>query len=126
MKKIIIRTIPHKQQRYDTAGDFYSKSSLFTEDTIRINVSNLGNPTYEFLVALHEQIEMFLCQQRGITEKSIDKFDFAWKGEGEPGDDPASPYFKEHQFALIIEKLMAHELGVDWAAYEKRLDEIIP
>lgn len=124
MKKIIIKTIPHKEQRYDTAGDWYSKTSLFTEDAIRIRVSKLGNPKYEFLVALHELIEMFLCHERGIGEDLVDKFDFAWKGNSESGDDPNSPYYKEHQFATIIERLMAHELGVDWQTYNQRLNKI--
>lgn len=124
MRKIVIKTIPHNKQRYDTAGDWFSRKSLFTEDSTRIYVSDLSNPKFEFLIALHEQIEMFLCQQRGISEDAVDKFDFTWKGDGDPGDDPAAPYFKEHQFALIMERMMAHELGVDWAAYNKRLNEI--
>jgi hypothetical protein len=69
---------------------------------------------------------MFLCLERGIGEDMVDKFDMAFKGEGEPGDDPECPYFKEHRFATIIEQLMAHELGVDWQSYNKRLDEITP
>lgn len=124
MRKIVIKTIPHNKQRYDTAGDWFNRKSLFTEDSTRIYVSDLSNPKFEFLISLHEQIEMFLCQQRGISEDAVDKFDFSWKGDGDPGDDPAAPYFKEHQFALIMERMMAHELGVDWAAYNKRLNEL--
>ncbi len=120
MIDITITTIPQDQQRYDTAGDYFSDQPLH----VTIRVSDFGNPRYEFLVALHEITEMFLCHDRGIGEDMVDKFDFAWEGEGEPGDDPESPYFKEHQFATIIERLMAHELDVDWATYNQRLHEI--
>lgn len=120
MIDITITTIPQEQQRYDTKGDWFSDEPWH----ITIRVSDLGNPRYEVLVALHEFLEMFLCHDRGIGEDMVDKFDFAWKGEGEPGDDPNAPYFKEHQFATIIERLMAHELDVDWATYNQRLNEI--
>lgn len=120
MIDITITTIPQEQQRYDTKGDWFSDEAWH----VTIRVSDLGNPRYEFLIALHEVTEMFLCHDRGIGEDMVDKFDFAWKGEGEPGDDPDSPYFKEHQFATIIERLMAHELGVDWQTYNQRLNKI--
>ncbi len=62
----------------------------------------------------------------GFLQEAVNDFDFNFLGEGEPGDDPDAPYFKEHQFASIIERQMAYELGVDWQAYNKRLDELIP
>ena len=65
-----------------------------------------------FLVALHELIEMKLCHDRGISQAAIDLFDGAFKGDGEPGDDPAAPYRQEHRFACLIEFLMAHEMGL--------------
>jgi hypothetical protein len=122
MIDITITTIPQNQQRYFTAGDYFSEGPLHS--TIR--VSDMGDARYELLVALHEFVEMFLCHERGIGEDMVDKFDFEYEGEGEPGDDPEAPYFKEHQFASIIERLMAHELGVDWQSYNKRLEEIVP
>ncbi len=122
MIDITITTIPQDQQRYFTAGDYFTDQPLH----VTIRVSDVGNPRYEFLIALHEIIEMFLCHDRGIGEDMVDKFDFAFEGEGEPGDDLDAPYFKEHQFATIIERLMAHELGVDWQTYNKRLEELTP
>jgi hypothetical protein len=35
----------------------------------------------------------------------------------EPGDDPRAPYYREHQFASGMERLMAAELGIDWQQY---------
>ncbi len=116
---ITIDTIPCDHQRYPTAGDWF-----WDQGQTVIRVSDLGDPGMEFLVGLHELVEMFLCQTRGISQKAVDDFDFDWEGEDEPGDHPTCPYFKEHQFATIIERLMAHELGVDWFVYNQRLNEI--
>jgi hypothetical protein len=120
MIDITISTIPQEQQRYDTKGDWFSDEQRH----VTIRVSDFRNPRFEFLIALHEMIEMCLCHDHGISEDIVDKFDLTFKGEGEPGDDLDSPYFKEHQFATIIERLMAHELGVDWQTYNQRLNEI--
>jgi hypothetical protein len=120
MKKIIIKTIPDSHQRYNTVGDYYTD-----EDGNRIfAVSDMNNWKYEFLVAVHELIEAALCQDRGITDDAIDAFDLAFEEKrlldpniGEPGDREEAPYYKEHQFATKIEKMLAEELGVSWDTY---------
>ena len=122
MIDITITTIPQDQQRYDTQGDWFSDKPWH----VSIRVSDLDDSRYELLVIMHELVEMFLCLERGISEKAVDDFDLNWEGDGEPGEHPTCPYFKEHQFATNIERLMAHELGVDWQSYNKRLDEITP
>jgi len=119
MIDIKIDTVPHDHMRYDSAGDWFTEQGQAV-----IRVSDMDNSKYEFLICLHELLEMFLCHERGISEKSVDDFDFNWEGEGEPGEHPTCPYFREHQFASAIEKLMAHELGVDWQTYNQRLNEI--
>ena len=65
-----------------------------------------------FLIALHELVEVMLCRQRGITQQAVDDFDMAFKGDGEPGDEPDAPYRREHQFANKIENMVAHEMGM--------------
>ncbi len=120
MKKIIIKTIPDSHQRYNTVGDYYKD-----EDGNRIfAVSDMNNWKYEFLVTIHELIESALCEDRGVTNEQIDAFDFTFEQKrfenpniGEPGDVPEAPYFKEHQFATKIEKMLAAELNVDWDKY---------
>ncbi len=90
----------------------------------------MGNPDYEFLVALHELIESHLVQKRGIPDAAIDEFDIEFEKRraaappdfadyAEPGSDPAAPYYREHQFATAIEKSVAEELGVDWDEYDR-------
>ena len=123
----IIRTLPHKQQRYNTVGDYIT--DVFHDTTV-ITVSECGSPKYEFLVAIHEFIEHFLCKTRGIPEAVIDEFDIEYEkarqpaDEDEPGNHPLAPYHKEHIFATHIEKLLAKELGVDWNDYEETLDSL--
>ena len=117
---IIIKNIEHKDQPYDTAGDWRFDSN----DDLIINVSDTGNWKYNALIALHELVEVLLCKDRGITTEEVDAFDIAFeekRGQGnmdEPGDDRKAPYFKEHQVATIVERLIANELKVDWDTYD--------
>lgn len=76
------------------------------------------------LVGVHELIEAVLCHHRGITQTDVDNWDYAHRDLGEPGDAPGCPYRREHQFATVIEKLLAAELGVDWRDYCAALDSI--
>lgn len=116
--KVVIETIDHVDQRYDTVGDWTYEA----DGTLRIFVSNMGDDRYAFLVGVHEAIEAFLCKQKGITGAMVDIFDMGFKGEDEPGDDPKSPYFHQHQFATAIELQLAAALDVDWDVYDKTIE----
>lgn len=106
--RAFIAPIPKQVMRYDTLGDWMHRGGVFT-----ISTDDALPKDHQFLVALHELVEAYLCIRNGITQQEVDAFDFNFKGEGEPGDDPACPYRREHQFAMNIERLVAHELGVD-------------
>lgn len=112
---ICIREIPAPAQRYATLGDWA------IDEAGRVNIfvtpDPKDGPHSAFLIALHELVEAYLCQVRGISQTSVDAFDMAYAGEGEPGDEPGAPYRKEHRFAMLVEHLMAHELGlIDYGA----------
>jgi len=117
-------TIESKDKmRYPTAGDYYL-DFLIT----RIEVFDQGNEDHNFLIALHELVEEYLTRKRGISEEDITAFDLQYEKnrdpedtDSEPGDDLAAPYYREHRFAMIMEQLMAHELGVDWNSYDKNI-----
>ncbi len=118
---IEVKTIPQNQHRYPTLGDYVGHERLRF-----IQVSDMGNAKYEFLVAMHELIEQGLCLARGISEDSITQFDIAFEKSGkpgEPGDDPQAPYHKEHVYATAIEYSLCKELGLDITAYERFLNE---
>lgn len=122
---IIIKTIPHKEQRYETVGDYQLRHGQW-----EITVSDMGNDDYEFLVLLHELVEWKLTQKRGISEESITAFDKQFeekRADGnidEPGNDWNAPYHKEHVFAECIERMVAHEIGVDWEKYDKTVNNL--
>jgi hypothetical protein len=122
--QITIRTIPHKEQRYDTCGDW-----LFdTGGNLEIRVSEVGDWRMEALVAFHELAEMLICKRNGVTQAAVDAFDIRYESnrpaddDSEPGDDPAAPYYTAHQFATCVERLLCRELGLNWQDYERQLN----
>jgi len=117
MRDITIKVIPHSKQRYDTSGDYW----IDERGTIQVRISKSKNWRSEALLLMHELTEMFLCIDRDVSFKAIDRFDMRFKGTGEPGDDPKAPYHREHRFATRIERLLARELRVSWATYESGL-----
>lgn len=120
MIQIEAKSIPHNEQRYETVGDWYYSNGVRT-----FRVSEFGNKDYEFMILLHEMVEQHLCEKRGISQESVDAFDIQFEkdrqegNEDEPGDEQSAPYYREHQFATIIERMMCQELGIDWKEYEK-------
>jgi hypothetical protein len=123
---IIIKTIPHKEHRYETPGDYWRDD----DGTRQIRVSKCSDWRYELLIAVHELIEFGLLDCWCISEPDVKAFDEMFekertegkhKPEDEPGDDPRAPYRKHHFTATTIERILAHELGVDWAAYDQEV-----
>lgn len=119
--RITVDTVPHPAQRYDTVGDYMGSAT----GDLHVSVSDMGNPDYEFLVAIHELVEAYLCRKRGISDEAITDFDVifesrrpAWDKTSEPGDDPAAPYQNEHNFATAVERMVCAALDVKWADYE--------
>lgn len=124
--RIYVNVIPHRSQRYDTVGDW-----IFGDNgNLTINVSDMKDWRYEFLVAFHELIEAMLCKQRGISQEEVDDFDIAFEARrvrgdlSEPGDNALAPYYNEHQFATCLERLMALELGVIWKEYDEKVSSL--
>lgn len=121
--KVLIETVPHNEQRYDTVGDWW----IDVEGNWHIRVSRSSDWRYEFLVAFHELIEMALCQKAGINQDDVTAFDLNHALEdrhGEPGDSPDAPYHEQHMMATDAESVMAERLEVDWDAYVEALGEV--
>jgi hypothetical protein len=125
----LLWTIPHSFQAYSTAGNYqWTKEGL-----LLIFVSEIGNQDYEYLVMLHEYVEAHLCKRNGVTQKQIDDFDINFEKErevglhgefDEPGDDKSSPYYKYHQVATKIERMMCKELGIKWSDYDNAVNSL--
>lgn len=124
--KITIEVIPHKDQRYETVGDW----TFDDKGDLSIKVSELGNWRFNALVGLHELIEVLKCKNDGVTQQEVDDFDMSFEAarlegdESEPGDSRSAPYYKQHQLATGIERIMAASLDVDWNEYEKKINAL--
>lgn len=118
--KILIESIPHSTQRYETVGDWYYQP----DGTLAIKVSEMVDERYIQLVAVHELIEALLCKHRWITPQQIDDWDMNFFGPGEPGDCVNAPYHLEHTFATAAERLLAEALNVDWRKYNDEVNKL--
>jgi hypothetical protein len=119
--RIQIETVTHAQQRYETTGDWWWDP----DDTLQMRVSALADWRHGVLIAVHELVEALLCKARGVSTEVVDEWDMGQGKElDEPGDDPRAPYHREHEFAGCVERLLAHELGIDWNDYEDALDAL--
>ena len=118
--RIVIETIPHNCQRYNTVGDW----QFDADGNLTVRVSEMNDSRYEFLVGIHEAIEAVCARHAGIAEAEVDAFDIEYennRAEGdmsEPGDDPRCPVYRQHQIATAVEKLLAVELDVGWKEYD--------
>jgi hypothetical protein len=119
---VCMKIIPHKKQRYDTAGDWYPSKR---RDYLVFYISQMENPDYEFSVFLHELIEQYLCEKRGITAKMVDAWDFAHADDPDPGSIPGCPYFEAHGFATIIEKMLIEKFGHSWSKYDQSFEKLV-
>ena len=127
MLNIAIATVPHEAQRYPTVGDWFWDRE---KRELTILVSDLNNWKYEFLIAIHEIVEAMLCQAAGVSQLDVDNFDMAFEKRrqkddvSEPGDDPKAPYYKQHQTASFVERVVALDLNVNWESYEATIQAL--
>lgn len=116
MKRIVIEAVaademrPQYQDR-GGCGDWYLDKS--GDLRVRISTSPDLDDPQTWLFAIHEMVEAKLCLDRGISQDEVDAFDAAYIGDGEPGDDPAAPYGREHRQACLIEFLLADMLELN-------------
>jgi hypothetical protein len=123
--KIEINTIPHSKQRYETVGDWFFKNGKLI-----INVSRMSDWRYEFLVAVHELVEVMCCMVSKVPQQDVDAFDIAFEmkrkpgNTDEPGDDPKAPYRVQHCIATGVERILASVLGVAWSQYDAEVNSL--
>lgn len=122
--KVVFETVDFSVMRYQTVGDYFTRD----DGTVVIQVAELGDWAMNSCVALHEFVEKTLCVKAGISDQTIDAFDFGWKPHDnieEPGDDPACPYYRQHQQAMALERAFAAMLEVHWPEYERRIGQLL-
>lgn len=114
IKKIHVEFIPHHKQRYKTSGDFFFDTR--NPHLLHVRVSRHKNPLVQWLILIHEIVEMFLVLKRNIPFEEIDRFDMSSEEE-DPGSQADAPYHAEHMVALEVEHRLAKEVGVTWGSY---------
>lgn len=123
-----IKTIPHSEMPYPTAGNWRVDDGL-----IEVEVADMKNEDYHFLVIVHELIEAYLCKRAGITQESVDAFDIEFEKQrsksltlstAEPGDNRFAPYERQHNIASGIERILMAELGVKIQDYESAINAL--
>lgn len=120
--KISIETIAHKDQRYDTIGDWFYRK----DETLCIKISEM-NEDSELLVAIHELVEAYLCKKAGVTQEQVDEWDMPFKdftGNYEPGDDPKAPYHRQHTLAMATERFLCALFDLKWDEHERNCNAV--
>src|SRR5207253_1973760 len=79
----IVKTVPHKDQRYNTVGDYYRKDGVDC-----LIVSEDADQVYEMAVVLHELAEWSWARDHGVTDQDIDAFDMMFEEEIKAGKHP--------------------------------------
>jgi hypothetical protein len=104
--------------RYSTSGDFFYDGDILVFQILR-QKTNFNTK----MTLLHELAEQILCEEMGIKNEDIDKFDMEWNNPKyqEPGDDPKAPYYEPHLIAKACEYLMLGCLGRSFKEYFKSL-----
>lgn len=99
--QIVIKTIPHSEQRYNTVDDWLidEKGDIFmyiSEDE-QIEM---------FKSIIHGLTECLLCIKHGVTQQQVDDYDLAHSETDNPGENIDAPYHKEHIAGNIAEALL--------------------
>ena len=103
-------------------GDWY-------RDGDDIKITTLDMPLKSHVaVAIHELLEMILCEEAGVTDEQVTGFD-AWFEKqreygnqpvtAEAGDDPRAPYKTQHEAATFAERAICAAIGLPWAEHEE-------
>ena len=66
VKTVLVETIPHGIQAYDTIGDWKWDSAF---EAITIFTSDLGDWRMSMCCAVHELVETLLCVNDGVDEE---------------------------------------------------------
>lgn len=129
--KINIEFIPHRDQRYDTVGDWW----LDDDDVLQIRASRMDEP-YSALVALHEIVEALVEGIRitgdlRVTRRMVEATDqwdkhFGEFTQREPGYAPACPVYRGHMIASAVEHMVAMLVEIDYNDYEAKIADLTP
>lgn len=140
--------IPHAAQRYATTGDWMTREGSLPLEVRVSDMGNTDfemlvalHETVEGWLCIKARIpDHLVCQFDKLYEEArpviVEGTSFRSAipvGElealfgctcpitevSEPGDDIHAPYYKQHQLATSVERMLVAEVGVSWQAYEQ-------
>ncbi len=122
MKGIDVQFIEHREQRYNTIGDWWIHDGV-----LHVRISRLPLLSSMVAVAVHEIVEAILCYLAGIEEYRVSAFDAYIERNKiivEPGDHPRAPYHLQHGFATACERIIVAAAGTNWHLHESSMDDV--
>jgi hypothetical protein len=119
MNEITIKFVDKDQIRNEGCGDYlYDPEGNLI---VKAYLKDDNSYDYAFLIAIHELVEAWLTNHRGIEEQDIDEYDRMIVERGGVADEAGNEfdciYKKEHRFSENIERQIAHEMNIDWFDY---------
>jgi hypothetical protein len=143
MLKINVKTIPHREHRFTTCGDWYEDENGVLQ--IRITDYKLAFPElsnkeawmYEAGVFIHEIVEWLICEWMGVKTPECDDFDRKYEEmytlkqipkSQEAGYDKNCPYHRGHVAGDIASwlfcKVFFGFLSFSWKKYDYYCDKL--
>lgn len=105
---IMVVTIPHDNQRYDTVGDYWFGAG----DTLDMRVSDMGDWRFGIACAVHELVEAALLVTNKIDEAQVSEFDEDY--------EKARQYYLECQRLIALGHVIAESSISSEALYRKK------
>jgi len=109
LSEVLIKVVPHQEYQYPTLVRRYEVGT----GRWVIEVCELEDVRYEFLVIVHELIEWFLSQLKEVERGGIEA--------NSGGSNVKVNHYWEHVFATLVERMVALQLDVDWKEYCEKL-----
>jgi hypothetical protein len=100
---------------------------------VLLSVALTGARHGTFLLLVQALVESYLCGTAGIKSAHVDAFaeDIArakqagaLPSDADPGNLRQCPYWREHQYATMICRLLAEALGVSWDEFQRTLSHL--
>jgi hypothetical protein len=113
--RIEIKSIDPAAIRYSTCGDW----QWLPDGGMKVSVPDYANRNSEFLVALHEMVEAWLCRKDNITEAEVSSWDINNPELEEPGDSKNAPYHHQHMVAMQVEKIVCEAMKIPWEDHQR-------
>lgn len=118
-----VKVVPPEQMRYASCDDYTEQP----DGSVLFTIADTGSLRSNLLVLVHALVEYALVEKAKIPLSLVDAWDMTRPDDDdtEPGDDPQSPYHKQHMLASAFERIVSDGLREDWFEHEARIDAAV-